>query len=694
MQFHLIPYVFLRLVVCFIGGILLAVYEPLRIPIGLVYGIGVFLLLAFIFLYGYNRIKNRNSIWVGVIILVLMVWAGYLRTIFQTVTFNDDYLGARNATIEYYQVTIIDYPLENSKSFKNYAVVNKVYADNSWSDVSGYVLLYFNKTEFKDSYLYGDVLLIKGAPQPLMPPANPGEFDYKEYLSFKQIHHQHFVKKQDIKYVGYQPEKFYMPWALKARLWADATLKAYVQGSQARAIASALILGVTNDIDQDLLLAYSATGAMHILSVSGLHVGILYMILIFLLKPIKLLKHGAWFIAGISLVVLWGYAFITGLSPSVLRSVAMFSFVAVAQPFNFRTNIYNTLGASAFFILLYDPFLIMSVGFQLSYLAVLGIVYFYPLFHRWYFPTTRLGSEIWKVTCVSFAAQVSTFSLGLLYFHQFPNYFLLSNLLVIPISFGVLVLGIFVIAISFITPIATLAGILLTWLIDLMNGIVFFVEALPFSLINHVYISTFQSWLLMLMVVMLLLLFQYRKIFGLWGFVCMVVVFCFTQWRHVTREVYVDKLTFYKVNKHTAVDFMSRGIAYFYADSTLVSMYDKIRFHITPNRIRSGIGKFISIEQAPAVQTDYGNMVLWKGNSFLFFNQKVKVLPENIRVDYLIIGKNAVTEWTHVLNHIDPRVIILDTSNSMGYAKKSVQELISKNREVYSIHDGSYTIHL
>ena len=223
------------------------------------------------------------------------------------------------------------------------------------------------------------------------------------------------------------------------------------------------------------------------------------------------LAWSAWFIAIISLVCLWAYAFVTGLSPSVLRAVTMFSFMAVAKPFSRSTNIYNTLAASAFILLLYNPFLIMSVGFQLSYLAVIGIVYLQkPLYNLWD-PQNKIVDWCWSITCVSIAAQIATFALGLLYFHQFPVYFLFSNLFVIPGSFVVLVLGILLLAVSYFSPAAFAVGWLLEWTIKVLNIGVFAVEDLPYSLINGVYLTTFQCWLLMGVIILFILLFEFKR---------------------------------------------------------------------------------------------------------------------------------------------------------------------------------------
>jgi competence protein ComEC len=250
---------------------------------------------------------------------------------------------------------------------------------------------------------------VKGNPNPIKPPSNPEEFDYRRFLQFRNIYHQHFVRKDGIRTIDFAPRSMVVYYALACRSWAMEIITDNISGKREQALASALILGVKDGLDDDLLSAYKTTGSMHVLAVSGLHVGILYGILLLILKPIRKVRYGACVVAGISIGMLWAYAFITGLSPSVLRAVSMFSFAAIANGAGYRTNMYNTLAASAFFILWIDPFMLMSVGFQLSYLAVLGIVYMQSGLYNLWAPEKRVLDQIWKVTCVSLAAQLATF---------------------------------------------------------------------------------------------------------------------------------------------------------------------------------------------------------------------------------------------------------------------------------------------
>jgi ComEC/Rec2-related protein len=506
-----IPYAMVRISVFFVAGILLAIYQSDILSFS-----NVILLLAIfatVYFLVFAFLHQYRGVLLGTAGLVIVFCCGYAHLSLQTQSRRAEHLLNVHDEITAYQGVVRSYPESKSKSWKIELEVSAI-KTNEWRSAVGRVQLYISKKENAIDWNYGDHLIIQGAPRLIKPPANPGEFDFKRFLTFKNIHHQQFLKKEDFRVLAAATRKGFIYYSHQARSWASDQIRKFIPGEEEQAITMALILGVTDGIDTDLQNAYSASGAMHVLAVSGLHVGIIYAIILFLLRPLRSKAWSRWFIAIISLVCLWAFAFVTGLSPSVLRAVAMFSFVAVARPFGARTNIYNTLAASAFVLLLYNPFLIMSVGFQLSYLAVLGIVYLQKPIYRMWDIENRVGDWTWQITCISLAAQLTTFSLGLLYFHQFPVYFLVSNLFVIPLSTLILVIGIVLLLLSPITSIANLIGVVMEFLIKILNWIVFKVEELPFSLINNIQLTTFQCWLLMGILGALILLFEARSIGG------------------------------------------------------------------------------------------------------------------------------------------------------------------------------------
>ena len=696
-----IPYAFVRIVLFFTCGIFVGIYYPDILPEN---NTTLFFLIAF-FLYSLiavmawqKKLLHHASlikVYAGVMGLTCLFLAGYLNVLINTDVRKSDHLVNIQSPIEFYKAVITSSPKEKDRSWKVEASVESVRTRNHWLNCKANILLYFSKEDFPTSFQYGDVLLVKGIPQQVPGPGNPEEFDYRRFLSFKNIYHQHFIRNDNVKLIGREPGSWLQHYALICRAWADTELKKHVTGIREQGIVSALVLGVTDGLDNELLTAYKATGAMHILSVSGLHVGIVYGLLLFFLKPLQKVKHGKWVLAGISIIVLWVYAFITGLSPSVLRAVTMFSFVALAKPAQHRTNIYNILAASAFCILVYDPYLIMSVGFQLSYLAVLGIVYLQSGIYKLWEPANRLLDEIWKVSSVSIAAQLATFALGLLYFHQFPNYFLLSNFFVIPGSFIVLIVGLVLLALSFIQPIAFAFGFIIEWIIKALNFIVFAIEEFPFSLIENVYITTFQCWLLLGILLVIILLLHTRKFAYLVVGSFILFTYSMAQWSHFQHDVNVQKLMVYSVKGHTAIDLIDRGQTFFVADSVLLKDSDKIGFHITPHRIMLGVSETIHSGNGLLKDLRGCSLTVWKGKSILRIYDRDFHLPKNVSVNYVIISNNAVKDLTEVGGQIKMEYLIFDSSNTLYLTDKLLKQTKSVQASVYSVlHQGAFELYI
>jgi competence protein ComEC len=688
-MFRWIPFVFVRVVLFFIAGILLGVYLADSISERIVQSLLVFFAALYFVLYLF---KNRLSIKIdlGFIGLIIIFLSGYLLLLIRTDSRDAQHFIHLQQPVEYYTATIDNYTQEKDKSWKVEAVVEEVRIAGNWCAVKGKVLLYFSKDDFERPFSYGDRLLITGSPVLLMPPGNPGEFDYKRFLTFRKIYHQHFLRGNAVTKIDYAPPSLLYSYALQARLWADAKLRLYVKGEREYGIASALALGVTDGLDNDIMQAYSATGALHVLSVSGLHVGIIYWILLLLLKPLSKQKRGKWILAFVSLVVLWSYAFITGLSPSVMRAVTMFSFVAFARPLQWTTNIYNTLAVSAFCLLLYEPYLIMSVGFQLSYIAVLGIVYLQRPLYQWWETPNWLLDKIWQVTTVSIAAQIATVSLGLLYFHQFPVYFIFSNLLVIPVSFIVLVLGLAVPLFSFIPALASILGWLLTGSIKIMNASVTMVEALPYSLIDNIFITTAQSWLIMLTLLSIILLLHVRK-FYLVAVICsLITILSVTQWLHFKNKVDKKQLVVYKVADHTAIDFIETGKTYFLSDSILINDKEKMRFHIRPNRLMSETSTIeLADDQSFVKKIRGGKLVRWHERIILIVDDDKAIIP-NLTADYVILSNNAAS-LTNIIKRINFKYLIVDGSNSFYFADKVKSDADRLKIQVHSVlHQGAF----
>ena len=594
----------------------------------------------------------------GAIGLITVFLFGYVRVENHTAKDDRNHI-IHQSPVSYYKTVVTRYAEEKTNSWK---LESSVLGNHT-----GNVVLYLSKKDFPRPYSYGDVLLIRGSPSLVRPPSNPGEFDLQRNLFFKNIYHQHYLQSGQVIQIGHQPGSIFIAAAIKVRLWADKQLKTYVKGEREQATASALVLGVTDGLDSDLMQAYASTGAMHVLAVSGLHVSIIYWMILLLGKPIEKLRSGKAMLAVISVVLLWIYAFVTGWSPSVLRAVMMFTFVAMARPWKQSTNIYNTMAASAFCLLLYDPFFLMSVGFQLSYIAVFGIVFIHPHLYLLWEPKRRLWDEIWKVTSVSIAAQIATVPISLYYFHQFPNYFLIANLLVIPASFVVLVAGLAVLPAAFIPVIASVVGFLLQWVIYLMNSIVVIIGSLPFGVSKNIYIDGTQALLLTGITLCVLLCFLLKNIRWLWIALCMSIGFSVMDWIHLNSVVRKSHIIVYNINGKTTIDLVSNGNLYGYGE------FDA--FRLATNRVRLGVRSTTSVSN---------KLMIWNGIRIYIATD---VIPSNLDVDILILSNNAFKE----LPQIKCKKIIIDSSNSFYLADRLLKQPAPARVEVYSVaHSGAF----
>lgn len=686
-MFTWIPYAFVRIVVLFIAGILVGIYFPSSIsPLYAIIAFTVLVVtyfsIAWLF---YHPKKSINPGFVG---LGAVFLAGLINVYFHDQKNWSGHFLHEKDSIQQYVAVVKAAPQRREKTWKVEVGVEKYRIPSGWKRGEGKILLYLPLTTYQNPPKYGDVLLIEGIPQIVPSPTNPGEFDYKAFLANQSIYHQHFVKEK-MTIVGHHAPNILVDQAIKARHSAERVLERFVEGTREQGIAIALVLGVTDGLDHELVNAYGATGTLHVLAVSGLHISIIYMIIAWMMTPLSRTTKGKWAVAIASLIILWSYAFITGLSPSVLRAVTMFTFVALAKPWKQTLNIYNTLACSAFLLLLFDPHMIMSVGFQLSYLAVLGIVYLHPRLYALFEPSSRVVDEIWKVTSVSIAAQIATLPLGLFYFHQFPNYFVFSNLLVIPASFAVLIVGILLLLLSWISLVANGLGWVLTWLIKVMNQIVFVIESIPGSVTDHIFLTPLQAILLATLLVAIFLLIEKKR------FSYFILVFCIAvalggdRWRYQLIAVNQQKMSFYNVSHHTAIDLVDHGQAIFLADSSLANDDRKIAFHIEPARLMGGVYETKNQLFARRM-VDGGSTFYWAGKYFLWVDKVPQQKIPACNVDYVIISNNAIRTLS-MISDVKARRVIVDSSNSFYLAKQLASEAKDLGVNLVAVsQQGSY----
>ena len=337
----------------------------------------------------------------------------------------------------------------------------------------GNILLNVKKDSANSSLKVDELIISKAVFKELMSPLNPYQFNYKSYLAKQGMYQQLFVDSDEYKSLGYGNSSL-KGLAARCRTKIQKSLLKYNFKNDELGVINALLLGQRQDISKELTTDYQKAGAIHILAVSGLHVGVILLILSFLFKPIERLKNGAFLKAFLIVLVLWAFAFIAGLSASVVRAVTMFTFLAIGLSFHKKNVVFFSLISSLFFLLIAKPMFLFDVGFQLSYLAVFGIIWIQPKLYAVWKPKFKMVDFFWQLFTVSIAAQVGVLALSIYYFQQFPTLFLLSNLVIVPCLMYILIGGVLVFLLALLNLLPQFFADIYGSVISLMNGFVSF----------------------------------------------------------------------------------------------------------------------------------------------------------------------------------------------------------------------------
>jgi competence protein ComEC len=395
-----------------------------------------------------------------------------------------------------FAIRLLDEPSEAKGRWKVMGEIMGAQIDSVFTACRGKVALTIERdTNSSESLHVDDVLVVKCTPHVLDAPRNPLEFNYAEYMRTQDVWAQAYVRQTDWIFCDLLRESTLRGTFIR---WRESLLQRLANEpieQREMGVLSALILGKASAIDREVMQNYARAGVVHVLAVSGMHVALIYMLLKPLFERLWGRRKAKQLRTIIPVLLLWLYAAMTGFSPSVLRAAWMFSFVIVADNFGLRNTIYNTMAASALLLLVIDPMVAFSLGFMLSYLAVIGIAAIHPALHRFFFFESRIGKWLWELTSISVSAQLVTLPLTLYLFHQFPTWFMITNVLVIPLSTVVLYLALAYFATLAAAPLATFIAGLVGLLTRIMNDLMEWSAHWPYALIEGVYWEPWEAWM-------------------------------------------------------------------------------------------------------------------------------------------------------------------------------------------------------
>lgn len=659
-----------RILIPFLSGICIALGFQLSFALPVLVFAILTGLISFVVIVFQKKLSFRMRWLTGIMFTIFFFMAGYQLTVIKTKQLDpahySKYLAAEN-----YVLAELCEPVQVRERVCKCVVEIKEVKDSVQSyRTSGKAIIYLEKDSLSSKLNYGDEIFFKGRFAEVPPPMNPREYNYKNYLKYRQVEYSTYVMKTRWKLLTSGNGSVLKGFAYTLREKLLQILRD--NGLQGRefAVVSALLVGYTDNLDPELIREYQGTGAIHILSVSGLHVGIIFIVLNFLLQFFDKSKYGRLPKALFLLVFIWFYAVLTGMSPSVMRATAMFSFVIVGKALRQPPAIYNTIAASALVLLMFDPYMLMAVGFQLSYLAVLGIVALYPAISKVWTPKYWLLRQIWSLVAVSLAAQMVTFPLCLLYFHQFPNYFLLTNIIATPLSGLVIYLGIAVLVFNFIPWLAMILAKALSYSLLFLNGSISFIEGLPYSVTRSISF-TFMEMLVVYAIIVSLCVFIIRRnnkaFIGALAFLLLLIISVTVRNVNALSQ---QAIIVYNVNKHTAIDLIEGKTAFFICDSAMMSDVKKQEFHIMNNRCRMMIEDVITLPVGDgAISTNEKNVFAQK-NLYSFGGKNMAIVDKStyntrkIKLDYMVVANNPDLTMEEMLKQYEPTFIIFDASNS------------------------------
>ncbi len=682
-----------RILIPFLGGIILFTSIEFFVPLQVLAAIfASILILAFLisqflqgdfnyrFAYGFN-------------IMLFFTVAGYALA-------QGHYEKRQPAHFSKYQwedsmlrLRIIEPVAEKTNSYQLVARITHIIHPDSALEVRGKLITWLEKEDRAGYLRYGDIIWIENQCQPVREPQNPTSFNYKKFLGRQNIYHQTYRAAGQWYFGGENEGNLIIATAHKMRQKALETLESNNIKERDFAVASALLLGYRDYLDENLRREFAGAGAMHILCVSGLHVGIIFLALNLIFGFLARLPRGRIIKTIVIILLIWFYAAITGFSPSVMRASTMFSFVAAGQAFQRSTNIYNTLAASALILVVMDPFIVNRIGFQLSYIAVISIVTLQPLFYKRLYFKNPILDKSWGILTVSMAAQLGTGPLSLFYFNQFPNYFLLTNLIVIPLTSIILKAGLLL---FFTTPLAWVSqfvGTILSKILWVLHSSVKFIEGLPGSTTMNVFI-TFNEKLFILGVIAFAGLFflvkqkRYFYLALLPAFLLSLSVSARSWNNHIQRSFVV-----YHMPSGTAIDFFHGNKCYFYACENTLNNPSNLTFNTKDYRLRSGAApnniKLLNQNQEQQEKQPvfhYNGFLLAEDHSFKIVEDSIP--EENLfgdTLDFVIVRNNPPFSVKELTDAFPARQIIFDSSNSFWKSREMKDQCDSLELNCWSV---------
>ncbi|WP_295830839.1 ComEC/Rec2 family competence protein [uncultured Winogradskyella sp.] len=668
----------IKLTTCLIVGVLIGFYFKISIKTALFLFLIVFVgfCLCFIFL----KQKKRNYLF-GVFTFLTFVALGIINTKINDETLHSShYINLKN-NVETYN----DISFKVTKRLKPDAYNTKYIAEIlnlNKAKSSGQILINLQKDSIAQSLGIDHIYFTNNKLNEVVKPKNPFQFDYNNYLKQRNVYHQIYLSNDEFIELK-NTSKSINGYADTFRNRVNEKLKNYDFKTDVLAIINALLLGQRQDISPEIYNNYVNAGVIHILAVSGLHVGIIFLILNWLFKPLHRFKYGKHLIKPLLIIlILWSFAFVAGLSPSVTRAVTMFSIVTCAQFLKRPTNIYNTISISIFLMLLVKPIYLFDVGFQMSYLAVLAIVSVQPMLYKLWKTPNLVIDKFWQILTVTIAAQLGVAPLGLFYFHQFPGLFFISNLVIIPVLGIILGLGIFVIFLALLDSLPEVIAEVFSFIIDTLNAFIVWVAQFETFLLKDVSFSLYHLLVSYLVLISVIFLWKEKTIkylnYALMSLLLYSSVMLYTKHQNSYNEFII-----FNKNRATIIGEKRN------TNLQITHSFDSLKMKSDNTLKNYKVGRYINLTTIDNLNFVYP----FKDDYILVVDSLGVYETKKLMSKYVLLTNSPRINLNRLIDSLKPKYIIADASNYKSYVQRWKTTCMNKKIPFHSTYEkGAFVL--
>lgn len=638
-----------RITIVFVTGILVAYFfKPVFLFVFLILFIAI---CFFVIAYFWSKWNTLSAVYFGFATYFLAFNIGISTQIIHTDSFQStNYIHQDSIFDKTHLVSVIVREKLRSTAYNDRYIVLVNQVNNKKN--TGRILLNVRMDGMNHFLEIGSHLQINGSLYENSPAKNPNQFDYGKYLESKQIYAQIYTDVSEMK-IGSIVQKDVWYYTSRLRTKIIQNLEKSNFNKAELYVAIALILGQQQDISPEIIRDYQFAGAVHILSVSGLHIGFILLFVTFILKPFPNTRRGSFIKLIIILLSLSSFGFIAGLAPSVLRSVTMFSFVAIGMYLRQSTNIFHTLLVSMLLILLFQPSFLFDVGFQLSYVALFFILWLQPLLAQLWTPKNLISKYFWDILTVSFAAQIGAFPLSIYYFHQFPGLFFVTNLVIIPFLSVIMGLGVLVMVLAAFDYVPLFLAKSLEWSIYILNKIINSIASLERFIIQDIPFN----WQLLLSVYLFIIatIIWFKKPsfnrLALAFFSIIILQITYFQTHRIIQNQ--KELVIFNSKKNSLIAERNGANITLYANDSLLKTALK-----NTTLASYSMGNFSSLKSKKRLH----NLIYFNGNK-IFVMDSLGVYPKDIRPDIVVFTQSPKINLERFLQTTKPKIVVADASN-------------------------------